>query len=84
VNALVLQEEFDVQFALHQLLTFGAAMQKKRALALQQEWGDKPCDHPAFAKEYDNGERTGKFVCTQCGTTVTFREKAEIVASRSS
>jgi len=81
---LVLQEEFDVQFALHQLLTFGAAMQKKRALALQQEWGDKPCDHPAFAKEYDNGERTGKFVCTQCGTTVTFREKAEIVASRSS
>jgi hypothetical protein len=69
---------------LHQLLTFGAAMQKKRALALQQEWGDKPCDHPAFAKEYDNGERTGKFVCTQCGTTVTFREKAEIVASRSS
>ena len=57
-------------------------MQKKRALVLQQEWGGKPCDHPAFAKEYDNGERTGNYICTQCGTTVTFREKAEIVAGR--
>ena len=57
-------------------------MQKKRALALQQEWGDQPCDHPSFAKEYDNGERTGNFVCTQCGTTVSFREKAELVAAR--
>ena len=44
-------------------------MQKKRPTALQQACGDKPCDHPAFAKEYDNGERTGNYVCTQCGTT---------------
>lgn len=58
-------------------------MQKKRAVALQQEWGTKPCDHPAFAKEYDLGERTGSFICTQCGRTVTFKEKAEIVGSRS-
>jgi len=57
-------------------------MQKKRALALQQEWGDKPCDHPSFAKEYDNGQRTGNYVCTQCGTLVTFRQKAELVAAR--
>ena len=57
-------------------------MQKKRALALQQEWGDKTCDHPAFAKEYDNGERTGNFICTQCGATFTFREKKELVAAR--
>ena len=57
-------------------------MQKKRAIALQQEWGDKACDHPAFAKEYDLGERTGNFVCTQCGRSFTFREKAEIVATR--
>ena len=62
--------------------TFPYTMQKKRALALQQEWGGKPCDHPAFAKEYDHGERTGSFVCTQCGTIVTFREKAEIIAAR--
>lgn len=57
-------------------------MKKKQAAALQQAWGDKPCDHPAFAREYDLGERTGRYVCTQCGATFTFREKAEIVAAR--
>ena len=57
-------------------------MQKKRAIALQQAWGDKTCDHPAFAKEYDNGERTGNFICTQCGATLTFREKKELIAAR--
>jgi len=57
-------------------------MQKKRAISLQQEWGDKPCPHPAFAKEYDLGERTGNYVCTQCGAILTFREKAEAIASR--
>ena len=34
-------------------------MKRKRAEALRQEWGDKPCDHPEFAREYDLGERTG-------------------------
>jgi hypothetical protein len=57
-------------------------MQKKRATALQQEWGDKPCAHPAFAKEYDLGKRTGDYVCTQCGKTFTFREKAEFAPPR--
>lgn len=58
-------------------------MQKKRALALQETWGTQLCDHPGFAKEYDLGERTGSYVCTQCGTVFSFREKQEIVASRS-
>jgi hypothetical protein len=57
-------------------------MQKKRAVALQQEWGGKPCDHPAFAKEYDLGARTGNYICTQCGKIFTFREKAEIAGVR--
>lgn len=57
-------------------------MKRKKALQLQQEWGDRPCEHPAFAKEYDLGERTGKFVCTQCGAIMSVREKAEITASR--
>ncbi len=57
-------------------------MQRKRALELQQAWGDQPCDHPAFSKEYDLGERTGKYICTQCGAVLTFREKAELIASR--
>jgi hypothetical protein len=45
-------------------------------------WGDQPCAHPAFAREYDQGERTGNYCCTQCGASVTFREKAEITAAR--
>ena len=57
-------------------------MQRKKATALKQAWGDKPCTHPAFAKEYDLGERTGNYVCTTCGSTFTFREKAELVARK--
>ncbi len=57
-------------------------MQRKRAIVLQQEWGDKPCEHPAFAKEYDLGERTGNFICTQCGKSFTFREKVELRAAK--
>lgn len=57
-------------------------MQRKKAVELQQMWGDKPCDHPAFSREYDLGERTGNYCCTQCGAAVTFREKAEIMARR--
>jgi hypothetical protein len=53
-------------------------MHKKQAAALQKEWGAKPCAHPSLAREYDLGKRTGNYVCTQCGTTLTFRERAEL------
>ena len=57
-------------------------MQVKKAEALRTEWGDRPCEHPALAKEYAEGKRTGDYVCTQCGAKVTFRQRAEILASR--
>jgi len=57
-------------------------MQRKKAAELQQAWGGKSCGHPAFAKEYDLGERTGNYVCTQCGAILSFREKTELAASR--
>jgi hypothetical protein len=57
-------------------------MKRKRALELQQQWGDKPCPHPEFAKEYDLGVRTGNFICTQCGAILGFREKGQLMASR--
>ena len=57
-------------------------MQAKKAEALRSEWGDRPCEHPALAKEYAGGEKTGDYRCTQCGARVTFRERAEILASR--
>lgn len=57
-------------------------MKRKRALELQQQWGARPCEHPAFAKEYDLGVRTGNFVCTRCGAFVSIRQKTEITAAR--
>jgi hypothetical protein len=57
-------------------------VQKKKATELQRVWGDKPCPHPAFSREYDMGERTGNYCCTQCGASLSFREKAEIMATR--
>ena len=59
-------------------------MQRKKAVELQKAWGDRPCDHPAFSREYDQGERTGNYCCTQCGASVTFRQKSEITAARAS
>jgi transposase-like protein len=57
-------------------------MKKKRAEQLREEWGDKPCDHPTLAKEYDAGVQTGRYLCTQCGQPFTYREKAELAARR--
>ena len=57
-------------------------MQRKKAIELQKAWGDRPCEHPTFSREYDMGERTGRYCCTQCGATFSFREKAELTAAR--
>jgi len=57
-------------------------MQSMRASELRQSWDGKPCEHPAFAKRYDLGKRTGDYVCTQCGEIVSFRQRAEILAAR--
>lgn len=57
-------------------------MQKKQAQKLQETWGSKPCDHPGFSREYDLGERTGNYICTQCGAILSFRERAEVIAAR--
>lgn len=57
-------------------------MKKKRAEQLREEWGGTPCDHPTLAKEYDMGEKTGRYVCTQCGADFSWREKSELAANR--
>jgi hypothetical protein len=59
-------------------------VQKKRAILLSVAWGEDPCAHPAFVREYDLGERTGNHICSQCGATFTFRERAELLAARGS
>ena len=60
----------------------GIPVQRKKAVELQEAWRDKPCSHPAFSREYDQGERTGNYCCTQCGASMTFRQKSEIMAAR--
>jgi len=57
-------------------------MHRKQAKALEEAWGGKPCAHPSLSREYDLGKRTGNYVCTQCGATLTFREKLELAAGR--
>lgn len=57
-------------------------MQRTKAAELQRTWGDKPCDHPSFSREYDMGERTGNYRCAQCGAPISFREKVELMAAR--
>jgi hypothetical protein len=57
-------------------------MKKKRAEELQEAWGTAPCEHPQLAKVYDLGANTGSFACVKCGRYFSFREKAELAASR--
>ena len=52
-------------------------MEYEEAKALKKSWGDKPCDHPSFADKYLFGSKTGDFVCEQCGTFFTQRQKAQ-------
>ena len=59
-------------------------MQAKKAAQLRENWGDKPCPHESLAKEYDQGTRTGNYVCKTCGRVFSFAERAEWKAKRPS
>ena len=37
-------------------------MQRKKAVELQRAWGDRPCVHPAFSREYDLGRTDGQLL----------------------
>jgi hypothetical protein len=53
-------------------------MQFTDAQHLRELWGDKPCDHPGYDKEYYLGADTMDKVCTQCGKVLGAEEIAEI------
>lgn len=53
-------------------------MQSERAAELRKKWGDKPCNHPAFEKEYKLGFDTGDYFCIICWNLFTKEEKAAI------
>lgn len=66
------------------------AIDHKKVLKLQEEWGDKPCSHPTFQKEIfgivtDTGyiePKTGDYVCTQCGYAITAEEYRKLMTNR--
>jgi hypothetical protein len=52
------------------------------AQKIKETWGRKPCDHPAFEKEYYVGAFLINWVCTQCGQEFTIAQKLEIDSTR--
>lgn len=56
-------------------------MQSEQAASLRRSWGDKPCDHPGFSKEYYLSAQTGDYICGQCGNCFT-REEVEQIKLR--
>lgn len=65
-------------------------MDIKVAKSLREKWGDKPCEHLSFEKETQGQvllggyveQKTGDYVCTQCGECFTEKEKKEIESKR--
>lgn len=46
-------------------------IQTEEIKKLQKNWGDKPCTHPEWGKEYYLSTNTGDYACLQCGFTVS-------------
>jgi hypothetical protein len=53
-------------------------VQMKEVIKLRKAWGDKPCDHPNFEKEYDLGAQTGDYVCTTCGYAIWAENRSQL------
>jgi hypothetical protein len=51
---------------------------------LTEEWGNKPCEHPAFEKIYYAGAFLTVYCCTQCGKEFTIAQKLEFDEKRHS
>ena len=57
-------------------------MQYEEAKRLKDAWGNKPCSHPSFEKEYYLGAQTLDYVCIQCGEAFTKQEIETIEKGR--
>ena len=51
-----------------------AAMNSDEAKEVQQQWGDKPCDHPDLIADPEVDDATGIWRCPQCGAIVDYEE----------
>jgi hypothetical protein len=57
-------------------------MQSSDAKRKRDSWGDKPCKHSNFVKEYILGSQTGDYICTTCGQAFDRNEVDQINAAR--
>ncbi len=57
-------------------------MEYLKAQKLKEEWGKKPCNHPAFEKVYYTGAFLINYACTSCGADFTIAQKMEIEENR--
>ena len=57
-------------------------MQLHKAQSLREQWGDKPCEHPNFEKEYYLGAQTMDYICTTCGQSFDRNEVQKITNQR--
>lgn len=57
-------------------------MEDKKAKKIRAAWGDNPCEHPQFEKEYFLGSDTGDYICTQCGKVFSRSQKEKIENER--
>lgn len=58
-------------------------MQERQARQLRQEWGDKPCSHPAFDLLMLGSIHDG-YVCLRCGQEFTREQHEQFLADRKS
>ena len=49
---------------------------------LIEEWGKKPCEHPAFERIYYAGAFLTVYCCSMCGKEFTISQKMEIDETR--
>ena len=66
-------------------------MDIKKGQELRDNWGNSPCEHPSFEKETIGApisglsyveQKTGDYICTQCGEVFTKDEKEKIELNR--
>ena len=55
-------------------------MQSSDLEILRRMWGSKPCEHPDYVHEMDDGQRTGYQYCSVCGRMLTQEMREELDA----
>jgi len=57
-------------------------IQTQEAYHLRKESAGKSCEHPNFTAERYLSDKTGDYVCTECGEVFSPDRMAQVVAAR--